>query len=161
MITSKIRRLVVIPIGYNVTENGVEDLRLKNRDGSLKLLPIDQFPSQHFMQNEDGWVMNDIAAYERAQSDSLARAILQRCPVLADSSKDDGLTVDERLKEIIPASASSPAEFVQVSKHIASVRYSRAMEKQRAVNVREAKIVAAKAAAAKNPKMEDIQPDRE
>lgn len=161
MITSKIRRSVVIPIGYILSENGVEDIRLKNKDRSLKLLPIDQFPSQPFMQNEDGWVMNDIAAYERAQNDSLARAILQRCPVLADSSKDDGLTVDERLKEIIPASASSPAEFVQVSKHIASVRYSRAMEKQRVINERVAKAAAAKAAAAKNPKMEDIQPDKE
>ena len=161
MITSKIRRSVIIPIGYNVTSDGVVDVRLKNKDGSLKRLPIDQFPSQPFMQNEDGWVMNDIAAYERAQNDSLARAILQRCPVLADSSKDDGLTVDERLKEIIPAGASSPAEFIQVSKHIASVRYSRAMEKQREINARVAKAAAAKAAAAKNPKMEDIQPDKE
>ena len=159
MLKSKIRKSVNLPIGFVVFDDGhVGDNRVKNDDGSLKLLAIDQFPSMPFMQNEDGWVMNDIAAYERAQNDSLARSILQRVPVLADSSKVDGLSVNERLKEIIPASASSPAEFIQVSKYIAKVRYDRELSRQRII---QEVIDRNKPAVEKNPTIDDIQPDKD
>ena len=159
MITSKIRKSPSTPIGFKFnSDNSLVDVRPVNKDGSLKVLPIDQFPSQPFMHNEDGWIMNDIAAYEKAQNDSLARAILQRCPVIADSSKDDGLTVDERLKEIIPHNASSPSEFVAVSKHIASVRYARQVAKEKEIAARVAK---QRQDAEKNPKIDDIQPDKD
>ena len=159
MLTSKIRISPSVPVGYKLnSDNSLVDVRPINKDGSLKVLPIDLFPSQPFMHNEEGWIMNDIAAYERAQNDSLARAILQRCPVLADSSRDDGLTVDERLKEIIPANASSPSEFVAVSKHIASVRYSRQVAKEKEIAAR---VVKQRQAAEKNPKIDDIQPDKD
>lgn len=155
MITSKIRRIPVTPIGFLFVDGGVKDVRPVNKDGSIKILPIDQFPAQKFMQNVDGWVMNDIQAYENTQNESVARAILQRCPIIADDSTNDGLTWQERLQEVVPANFSSPSEFVAISKKIANIRYNRMIERVEAARV------AAEAEAKKNPKIEDIQPDKE
>ena len=155
MLQSKIRRIPVTPIGFLFTDGGIKDVRPVNSDGSVKILPIDQFPAQKFMQNEDGWVMNDIQAYESTQNESVARAILQRCPIIAEDRQSDGLTWQERLQEIVPANFSSPSEFVAISKKIANIRYNRAIQRQEAARV------AAEAEAKKNPKIEDIQPDKE
>lgn len=151
MLTSKIRVAPVAPIEFDLSGAQPEFVGLKDKDGIPKILPIDQFSGQSFMQNECGWIKNDIQAYEDTQNDSVARAILQRCPVFTQD-KPDNLSIDERLSEVIPSNISSPAEFVSISKHIASVRYNREQER--------AKLVAEAAAklrdASRQPKKVDV-----
>lgn len=118
-------------MGWTRTEKGFVSVLPKNKDEQVKTLPIDPFAGLPFMINEQGWLKNDIQAYEDTQNIGVARAILQRCPVLA-GDKPDNLTLDERLSQIIPANCSSPSEFVRVSKHIAAEQYSRRVAQEKA-----------------------------
>lgn len=158
MLTSKIRINPVSSIEFDFTGDKVSFKGELNKDGSPKLLPIDQFSGQPFMENECGWIKNDIQAYEDSQNDSVARAILQRCPVFTQD-KPDNMSVDERLSEVIPSNISSPAEFVRISKHIASVRYQRAVEREKLPAEAAAKMSKVKSQPKKVDVVQDSKPE--
>lgn len=86
---------------------------------------IDQFPSQPFMANENGFIANDIFVFENAQSDSVARAALSRIEVLNPKCEFIDMQPDEILEHIVPANLSSPAEFVRIQKAFAKAFYER------------------------------------
>lgn len=122
---SKFRVSPVLPLGFIKSGDTVHQLYQTNEDGVRVVLNIDQFSGQSFMKNENGFIMNDIQAFNETRSDGIARTILSRCPVFQSDTIDDGLSVEERLSEIIPENACSPAEFLAVSKRIATIRYYR------------------------------------
>lgn len=139
---SKYRISPVPPVHFAVGEF-VVDLRPRLESNHLDLLPVDQFSGQSFMKNENGFIMNDIEAFNNAQSDSIARTILSRCPVFKKDRSEDGLEVTERLDRIIPENCCSPAEFSAISKRIATLEFNKrqaaidvAMEAQQAALAR-------------------------
>lgn len=153
---SKFRVKSVSPIPFLVINEMVIDTRLKTEENNLLVLPVDQFSGQPFMKNENGFIMNDIQAFNETQSDGIARAILSRTPVFKKDTSEDGLSVDQRLDEIIPSNCCSPAEFSRISKHIATQRYQREQERQAAI------LAAQQAALKSKPKKVDVvQPKEE
>ena len=62
--------------------------------GLLQPLAIDQFSGKRFMLNENGFPMSDIEAFETSQSDSVARAVLQRIQQIYPESNSEILTQD-------------------------------------------------------------------
>lgn len=147
---SKFRVKSVSPIPFLLINENVIDTRLKTEENNLVVLPVDQFSGQPFMKNENGFIMNDIQAFNETQSDGIARAILARTPVFKKDTSEDGLSVDQRLDEIIPSNCCSPAEFSRISKHIATQRYQRELARQ------EAAIAAQQAALKPKPKKVDV-----
>lgn len=150
---SKFRSTPVLPLGFIKSGDTVHQLYQTNEDGVRVVLNIDQFSGQLFMKNENGFIMNDIQAFNETRSDGIARTILSRCPVFKSDSKEDGLSVEERLSEIIPENACSPAEFLAVSKRIATIRYNRdqsRLEQARALDEQQRK---------RSPKKVDVIPD--
>lgn len=137
-------------MGWISKEKGFVSVLPMNKDEQVKTLPIDPFAGLPFMLNEQGWLKNDIQAYEDTQNIGVARAILQRCPVLA-GDKPDNLSLDERLSQIIPANCSSPSEFVRVSKHIASEQYARRVAQEKAA------LAAQQAALKSQPKKAEVK----
>ena len=107
---SKYRVKSVSPIPFLVINENLIDTRLKTEENNLVVLPVDQFSGQPFMKNENGFIMNDIQAFNETQSDGIARAILARTPVFKKDTSEDGLSVDQRLDEIIPSNCCSPAD---------------------------------------------------
>lgn len=95
----------------------------KNNSKVVDTLDVDQFSGQKFMQNPQGFVMNDIMVFEECQSDSVARAVLNRIKVLHPESISQDLTPDEMFASIIPANYGSPAEFVSAHKAVAERVY--------------------------------------
>lgn len=147
---SKFRVKSVSPIPFLVINENVIDTRLKTEENNLVVLPVDQFSGQPFMKNENGFIMNDIQAFNETQSDGIARAILARTPVFKKDTSEDGLSVDQRLDEIIPSNCCSPAEFSRISKHIATQRYQREQARQEAI------LAVQQAALRKKPKQVDV-----
>ena len=152
---SKYRVKSVSPIQFLVINENVFDTRLKTEENNLVVLPVDQFSGQPFMKNENGFIMNDIQAFNETQSDGIARAILARTPVFKKDTSEDGLSVDQRLDEIIPSNCCSPAEFSRISKHIATQRYQREQERQAAI------LAAQQAALKSKPKKVDVAQSKE
>lgn len=148
---SKFRVKSVSPIAFLVINENVIDTRLKTEESNLVVLPVDQFSGQPFMKNDNGFIMNDIQAFNETQSDGIARAILSRTPVFKKDNVDDGLSVEQRLDEIIPSNCCSPAEFSRISKHIASLRYQREQARQ------EAAVAAQQAALKRQPKRVNVE----
>ena len=148
---SKFRVKSVSPIPFLVINENVIDTRLKTEENNLVVLPVDQFSGQPFMKNENGFIMNDIQAFNETQSDGIARAILARTPVFKKDTVEDGLSVDQRIDEIIPSNCCSPAEFSRISKHIATQRYQREQERQAAI------LAARQAALNKQPKRVNVE----
>lgn len=129
---SKIRTSVCQHPCWLLGSKSINSVLPLDADRNVKRLPIDPFAGLSFMINEQGWLKNDIQAYEDTQNIGVARAILQRCPVFA-SDKPDNLSLDERLSQIIPSNCSSPSEFVRVSKHIAAEQYARRVAQEKAL----------------------------
>lgn len=152
---SKFRSKSVSPIPFLVIGESVIDTRLKTEENNLVVLPVDQFSGQPFMKNSNGFIMNDIQAFNETQSDGIARAILSRTPVFKKDTTEDGLSVDQRLNEIIPSNCCSPAEFARISKHIATQRYEREQARQAAVLAQQ------QAALKKQPKKTDVPLNKE
>lgn len=92
-------------------------------DGSVAELPVDQFSGQDFMLNPNGFITNDIMMFEECQSDSVARAILQRLKIQHPQSLDQSLSLDEMMAQCVPSNYGSPAEFVTANKMIAEKAY--------------------------------------
>lgn len=92
--------------------------------GLLQPLNVDQFSGKTFMLNENGFPMNDIEAFETSQSDSVARAILQRIKEIHPESIQQNLSAEQMFSRVMPANWSSPAEFVRASKMFAERFYN-------------------------------------
>lgn len=131
MKTSKLRVKPASLMNWLIGKDSLISTLPLSQDEKVKTLPIDPFAGLSFMINEQGWLKNDIQAYEDTHNVSVARAILQRCPVFT-ADKPDNLSLDERLSQIIPANCSSPSEFVRVSKHIAQEQYARRVAQEKA-----------------------------
>lgn len=116
-----------------------------NSDGSTKKLPIDQFNGKYFLRNASGFPMNDIMAYEEAQNDSIARAVLSRISVIKQSPQI-ARSDQELFDTIVPANYSSPAEYLSICEKFGRLAFAKA-EKIRADVAMKAS--ARKAAAAK------------
>ena len=153
MKTSKIRVICAAFVGWQPGKDGFVSVLPLSQDDQVKRLPIDPFAGLSFMINEQGWLKNDIQAYEDTHNVSVARAILQRCPVFA-ADKPDNLSLDERLSQIIPANCSSPSEFVRVSKHIAQEQYARRVAQEKAA-------AAAQVAFKKEPVKKEVKQEAE
>ena len=93
---------------------------LKDENGNIDILPVDQFSGKSFMLNPCGFPMNDVMAFEESQSDDIARAVLARTQVY-DKGQGDGLSLEERFAAIVPATWSSPAEFVRAQTSFAKM----------------------------------------
>lgn len=94
-------------------------------------LNIDNFSTRRQFRNVFGWPTNDIMLYETAQSESVARAILQRIPINKDTGLvEDGCSIDEKFADLCPANWSSPAEYVRYQKRVAQNYFER-IEKKR------------------------------
>ena len=147
MITSKIRRTapygamfmisqaeIEVKTDKKKTETKVVDLvsfsGQVDSHGVPLVLPIDQFSGKSFCLNPQGFPMNDIMAYESAQSNSFAETVLRRINVLHPESIDQNLTPEEMFDSVVPANWSSPAEFVQAQKNFASKWYARQQAKK-------------------------------
>lgn len=103
-----------------VSFNGQADSR-----GMPLVLPVDQFSGKPFNLNPQGFPMNDIMAYEHAQSNSYAESVLRRINVLHPESIDQNLTPDEMFEHIVPSNWSSPAEYVRAHKMVTERWFAR------------------------------------
>lgn len=125
--------------------------------GLLQRLSIDQFSGKRFMLNDNGFPMSDIEAFETSQSDSVARAVLQRIKQIHPESISQNLTPEQMFSRVVPANWSSPAEFVRASKKFAECCYNEASQ------VRAAQAAAAQAAASKvkksDPNSVKVEPE--
>lgn len=114
-----------------------------NRELVNQKLDIDQFGTSYHLLNPCGFPMNDIMAFENAQSESVARTILQRISVNKDTGVvNDDRTIDEHFADLCPAGWSSPSEYVRYQKRVAENYYTR-------VNAKSAAAAAARDAALK------------
>lgn len=125
--------------------------------GLLQPLSIDQFSGKRFMLNDNGFPMNDIEAFETSQSDSVARAVLQRIHEIHPESIPQNLTPDQMFSRVMPANWSSPAEFVRASKMFAE-RFFNETSQARAAQVAAAKAAAA-AANKPDPNSVKVEPE--
>lgn len=128
-----------------------------NSDGSPKLLPIDQFNGKRFLRNKAGWPMNDIMAYEEAQNDSIARAVLQRINVIKSQDAPVNRTDQEIFDSIIPSNYSSPAEYLSICEKFGRMAYIKAEQVRAAQAAAAAK--AAKAAKNTSSKTVTVEPE--
>lgn len=107
-------------------DKGTRFFRVDEKGKPLDYLAVDQFSAKPFMMNASGFVCNDIMAFEEAESDSVARAVLQRCQVLhPELSHDPDLSVNEIFERIIPANFGSPTDFVRLQTNLAKLDFER------------------------------------
>ena len=112
-----------------------------NEDGSPKVLDIDQFSMQPFMLNSCGFPMNDIMAYNESESESIARAVLQRVSVQhPEPNIPQDVSLDDQFASIVPASWSTSTEYVRAQKHFAEMGFEAYQQKQASLREKEAKI---------------------
>ena len=113
----------------------------------IKELDIDQFSGQPFMRNNNGFISNDIMVFEQCQSDSVARAVLNRLKVLHPQSIDQNMTLEQMMASAIPANYGSPSEFVSAHKMIAEKMYKMYDADCKAYAARQAELASQRAAA--------------
>ena len=106
MITSKIRRSAPYGAMFMISQAEIEVITDKKKTetkvvdlvsfsgqvdnhGVPLVLPIDQFSGKSFCLNSQGFPMNDIMAYESAQSNSFAETVLRRINILHPESNSD------------------------------------------------------------------------
>lgn len=106
-----------------IKDNKLVFIYQRRTDGSVKELDVDQFSGQPFMQNSNGFICNDIMMFEQCQSDSVARAVLERMKVLHPESYPQDMDIDQMMSCAIPANYGSPAEFVSSHKLISENLY--------------------------------------
>lgn len=142
----------------SVDIDGKDIFRVKDRsvnsEGKYIGLAVDPLYSQHFMFNENGFPMNDIVMYETAQSETVANQILQRIQVLHPENAPSGQSLQDLMSQVIPANASTPAEFAKVQEKLATYWY----DKQ--VKLEEKSMQAVQAQQAKNAKTVEKNEDK-
>ena len=120
-------------------------------------LDIDNFGTSKKLLNPCGFPMNDIMAYENAQSETVARSILQRINVVKDTGlTQDGRSIEEHFDDLCPVSWSSPAEYVRYQKLVAENYYRRAESKAEAARLAKE---AAQFAAVKDAQSINVNPE--
>lgn len=98
-----------------------------------KRLNVDQFGTAKQLLNPCGFPQNDIMAFENAQSESVARTILQRISVNKDTGVvNDERSIEEHFADLCPSSWSSPAEYVRYQQLVAENYYKRVESKKAA-----------------------------
>ena len=168
MRTHKIRLTPVSSIGVSLVVDGAKKNQKASErlvytsctddKGLLQPLAIDQFSGKRFMLNENGFPMSDIEAFETSQSDSVARAVLQRIKQIHPESISQNLTPEQMFSRVVPANWSSPAEFVRASKKFAECCYNEAAQVRAAQAAAQA---AAQSATAKKPDSKSVHVDPE
>lgn len=131
----------------------------RRKDGSVKELDVDQFSGQPFMQNSNGFICNDIMMFEQSQSDSVARAVLERMKVLHPDSYPQDMDIEQMMSCAIPANYGSPAEFVSSQKMIQENLFrltEKALQKKQAADLKAAEIVRRQEILAKAEKEHDL-----
>ena len=122
-----------------------------------RILDIDNFGTSKKLLNPCGFPMNDIMAFEDSQSDSVARAILQRISVNKETGiPEDGRSVEEHFADLCPANWSSPAEYIRYQKKVAENHYKRVQQKAAAAKAAKE---AAQAAAIDDAKRINVDPE--
>lgn len=134
MRTHKIRLTPAHSIGVALVVEGAKDKKnaferlvftsCADEKGLLQPLAVDQFSGKTFMLNDNGFPMNDIEAFETSQSDSVARAVLQRIKEIHPESIPQNLSAEQMFARVMPSNWSSPAEFVRASKIFAERFYN-------------------------------------
>lgn len=169
MRTHKIRLNCVPSIGVQLVTDGLKDGKSKkpserivftsciDKEGRLQRLPIDQFSGKRFLLNANGFPMNDIEAFEQCQSDSVARAVLNRLNIVHSDNLPQNLTPQEMFDRIVPVNWSSPAEYIRASKMFAEKVYKQ--ESARRCAAAAAAEVAAQAAADKKVNTVHVDPE--
>lgn len=127
MYNRPLHRFAAMPAYYD--PETLEHTMLTDEEGNTTLLPVDQFSGKSFMLNSNGFIMNDIMQFEEAQSDGVARAALARLQVLHPDSLPADMTVDDAMKQIVPANFSSPAEYMRLEKSFAEKFYNEKLSK--------------------------------
>lgn len=98
----------------------------QNDKGFRDILNVDQFSGQPFMVNSCGFLMNDIMMFENAQSDSVARTVLQRIKNLAPQSmENEDFSASDAFDRMCPANYGSPAEYLRYQERLAELDYNR------------------------------------
>lgn len=126
-----------------IKDNKLVFIYQRRKDGSVKELDVDQFSGQPFMQNSNGFICNDIMMFEQCQSDSVARAVLERMKVLHPDSYPQDMDIDQMISCAMPANYGSPAEFVSSQKKIQENLYrlnQKALLKKQAEELRLAEL---------------------
>lgn len=138
---------------FSNSDRGVVRKVAKRDTGAADELPVDQFSGKRFFRNDCGWPMNDIMAYEESQNDTIAQAVLRRINVMPSNLGDKCESLQERFDTIVPSNWSSPAEYVGISKRLASYQLQKIRAKAEAAQAK------AEAAAKKAPKKVDVKPE--
>ena len=126
-----------------VKDNKLVFIYQRRKDGSIKELDVDQFSGQPFMQNSNGFICNDIMMFEQCQSDSVARAVLERMKVLHPDSYPQDMDIEQMMSCAMPANYGSPAEYVSSQKMIQENLFllnQKALDKKQAEELRLAEI---------------------
>lgn len=110
---------------FDFEKKEFEDTLMYDENGVCQAVPIDIFASQPFMFNDCGFPINDIMAFENAQSDSVARACLERIRVLHPDNAPAGMSPAELMRQIVPANYSTPAEYMKIQDYFARDFYAR------------------------------------
>lgn len=101
-------------------------LKSDHPENTRDICNVDQFSGQPFMLNSSGFIMNDIMLFEEAQSDSVARSVLQRIQAIKpESLGDEEFSVEEAFDRMCPPNFGSPAEYLAYQKKLASLDYDR------------------------------------
>ena len=80
---------------------------------------VDQYDSQDFNLNDNGFIRNDICQLMRAQSQSEYDSKLRSLRELPDSSLPDNVSVTDAIQFIQPRYSQSPAELAVYAESIA------------------------------------------
>lgn len=126
-----------------IKDNKLVFIYQRRTDGSVMELDVDQFSGQPFMQNSNGFICNDIMMFEQCQSDSVARAVLERMKVLHPASYPQDMDIDQMMSCAMPANYGSPAEFVSSQKMMHENLYrlnQKALQKKQADDLKAAEI---------------------
>lgn len=113
-------------------EDVLYDSTLLDKDGNCTVCPVDEFSGKEFMLNENGFIMNDIMAFEESASDSVARAVLERCRPLHSQNFDQSMSSQQMLDAMIPANFSTPAEYMKLQQAFAIRWYENVTKQQQA-----------------------------
>ena len=126
-----------------IKDNKLVFIYQRRTDGSVKELDVDQFSGQPFMQNSNGFICNDIMMFEQSQSDSVARAVLERMKVLHPEFYPQDMDIDQMMSCAMPANYGSPAEFVSSQKMMQENLYrlnQKALLKKQAYDLKAAEV---------------------
>ena len=112
---------VELPKKSKVKSN-VDLAKLKDYHDKVGLQPIDCVtPMESFMENDFGWIRNDISAYMQCKDDGLRQSIEKNLDVVLKSSHGSDITVQDAFDAIIPKSVQTPAEIERFGRVVSEI----------------------------------------